>query len=458
MKTESNFMGKEGFYWFVGVVEDRMDPLMLGRVRVRVLGAHTDDKTLIPTCKLHWAYVYQQPNNAAMNGIGHSNTGLVEGTWVFGFYKDAGAAQDPVVLAVIPGVPQNAPQPPIGFNDPSLPFHDYNTAPRKIKQRFYPNNGTGAQNVDESTASLYARATHPWGCIIGESDTNRLARAENVTDTIIGVRNRQRDVHVPIAFAHTTPGRMWNEPMSSYDAEYPYNHVFESESGHIFEVDDTPGAERLHFYHRSGTYVEINGGLTGDFQMKVVGKRFEVTMENSYSHYQNCMNVTVDGETNIYVRNNVNLQVDGDMNVHVGGNYNEKVVGNYTTDIGGNRLVRIGGNDELDVKGNQTMKVGGNVAHSAGGSYTIAAGGVITESAGGPFSMTSGAIIAEDAPTIQLNSGDSSSVSPQSPASPSLPPFPAPTSFVETRNETGPDPVVETKPDPSPTSFGQSDC
>ena len=38
------FMGKEGFIWWQGVVEDREDPLMLGRVRVRVLGYHTDNK------------------------------------------------------------------------------------------------------------------------------------------------------------------------------------------------------------------------------------------------------------------------------------------------------------------------------------------------------------------------------------------------------------------------------
>ena len=32
------------FVWWQGVVEDRIDPLMLGRCRVRILGYHTDDK------------------------------------------------------------------------------------------------------------------------------------------------------------------------------------------------------------------------------------------------------------------------------------------------------------------------------------------------------------------------------------------------------------------------------
>ena len=38
----TDFMGRDGFTWFTGVVEDRADPLKLGRVRVRQLGYHTD--------------------------------------------------------------------------------------------------------------------------------------------------------------------------------------------------------------------------------------------------------------------------------------------------------------------------------------------------------------------------------------------------------------------------------
>ena len=40
----NHFMGMDGFVWFTGVVEDRDDPDQLGRVRVRILGYHTEDK------------------------------------------------------------------------------------------------------------------------------------------------------------------------------------------------------------------------------------------------------------------------------------------------------------------------------------------------------------------------------------------------------------------------------
>ena len=45
----TEYMGKDGFHWFIGVVEDRNDPLKIGRVRVRAIGYHTSNKTELPT-------------------------------------------------------------------------------------------------------------------------------------------------------------------------------------------------------------------------------------------------------------------------------------------------------------------------------------------------------------------------------------------------------------------------
>ena len=52
-----NFMGFDGFTWFQGVVEDHNDPEQIGRVRVRCLGIHTEDKEALPTDDLPWAMV-----------------------------------------------------------------------------------------------------------------------------------------------------------------------------------------------------------------------------------------------------------------------------------------------------------------------------------------------------------------------------------------------------------------
>jgi hypothetical protein len=50
-----------------------------------------------------------------------------------------------------------------------------------------------------------------------------------------------------------------NEDRSKWVApKYPFNHVYESESGHVIEIDDTPDYERINVVHRSGARIEIN--------------------------------------------------------------------------------------------------------------------------------------------------------------------------------------------------------
>ena len=118
ISDSKDFMGVESFVWFYGVVEDRKDPLFLGRVKVRCIGFHTDDKTLIPTEDLPWADIIQSVTSAAISGIGTTPTGLVEGTHVFGFFRDGREAQEPVVLGTSGGIPENISNPERGFNDP----------------------------------------------------------------------------------------------------------------------------------------------------------------------------------------------------------------------------------------------------------------------------------------------------------------------------------------------------
>ena len=54
--TFKNFLGKDGFFWWVGVIENRMDPLALGRCQVRIFGWHhdgsTDSKQRVPVTDL----------------------------------------------------------------------------------------------------------------------------------------------------------------------------------------------------------------------------------------------------------------------------------------------------------------------------------------------------------------------------------------------------------------------
>ena len=121
------------FIWFFGVVEDRKDPLKLGRVRVRCYSWHTDDKKKIPTEALPWAQCVQPVTSAATSGIGRSPTGLVEGSWVFGFFMDGEDAQKPMVLGSLAGIPTELSNKEKGFNSPNGLYPDLLKEPDIMK-------------------------------------------------------------------------------------------------------------------------------------------------------------------------------------------------------------------------------------------------------------------------------------------------------------------------------------
>ena len=98
------FLGQDGFVWAIGVVEDRFDPEKQGRVRVRWLGYHTDEKSRILTKDLPWAQVMQPVSSNAMSGVGDAPVNLVEGSWVVGFFRDPPLMQDSIVIGTMPGL------------------------------------------------------------------------------------------------------------------------------------------------------------------------------------------------------------------------------------------------------------------------------------------------------------------------------------------------------------------
>jgi hypothetical protein len=96
--------GLDMFVPFFGVVEDRNDPLTLGRCKVRIFGVHPEDKELVTTEQLPWAYpIMPIVGNAGTMGMGHAPVGPVVGTYVFGFFADGIDRQQPFFMGVIAG-------------------------------------------------------------------------------------------------------------------------------------------------------------------------------------------------------------------------------------------------------------------------------------------------------------------------------------------------------------------
>ena len=98
-----NFIGQDGFVWWIGVVEDINDPLTLGRCKVRCFGYHPAKSTnQVPTEDLPFALSIHPLNTPNLYGTPRV------GEWVFGFFLDALAAQEPAILGYLPAIPQAA--------------------------------------------------------------------------------------------------------------------------------------------------------------------------------------------------------------------------------------------------------------------------------------------------------------------------------------------------------------
>ena len=97
----NKIFNKDGFNWWIGVVEDRMDPEQIGRVRVRIYGYHTDDKAFLPTKDLPWAVPILPITSASISGKGSAPLGPVPGSWVIGFFLDGEDMQQPAIFGTI---------------------------------------------------------------------------------------------------------------------------------------------------------------------------------------------------------------------------------------------------------------------------------------------------------------------------------------------------------------------
>ena len=371
MADPSHFMGQDGFIWFVGVVEARNDPEAIGRVRVRCLGYHTENLAALPTSRLPWAHVMHPVTDPSMHGMGNTPSFLVEGSWVIGFFRDAHEKQQPVIIGSLPGVPSDAANSSKGFNDPRGAYSPQNPYKGDPVYGPYP--------IDGDTYTM------PSGHTVGETDTNRLARgAESEVHNSLSTRRKMKQTKVPkaqmpwIPSVEDNPGvedekddetfkvrekrTSWDEPdpkgidanaILYNSAKYPYNHVYESESGHIREVDDSPGAERLFTQHAAGGFEEIHPN--GTKVVKVIADNYEL----------------IAGDSNVYINGNVNLTIKGTKRELIQGDYVLEVEGDMTTKVHKNQRTKIGagatgGNREEEIRGNYAYNINDNVKGHVG--------------------------------------------------------------------------------------------
>ena len=348
--VNDKFIGHNGFLWFVGVVENRQDPEFAGRVRVRALGHHTSNQSILPTADLPWAQVVLPITSSGISGLGQTPLGLVEGSWVFGYFRDGNNKQEPLVLGSLPGKPSELSQAG-GFYDPNGIYPKYKQEPDV--------NRLAVNNEDNPHLSLTLRqSTRLTG--IATADFNAFVNADG--SSVIA-----------------SDGDTFDQPAIPYNAVYPYNHVYESESGHIREFDDTSGAERIHESHRTGTSYEID--KDGNKIEIIKGDSYELMSANKRIAIAGQSDITIDGRHKLFINKSnttdnhydiqigagasINIQVDsGDVNIHtVQGKINMNAGGDYNLKVGGNYTVEVAGNTTETIEGTKTSNTTGAVTH-----------------------------------------------------------------------------------------------
>ena len=128
---------------------------------------------------------------------------------------------------------------------------------------------------------------------LNEPTNSRLARNYKPAETIVGPKKDTVIQSVPVAC-----GGSFSEPPTKYNAKNPHNMVMETKSGHVFELDDTPGAERVHIYHRAGTFIEMHPD--GDVVVKSNKTSYHLSM----------------GDFNIYVAGDCNVTAEKSIHAH----------------------------------------------------------------------------------------------------------------------------------------------
>ena len=334
---------RSNFVWWQGVVEDRKDPERLGRCRVRVFGFHDKDKNLIPTGELPWASPVAPVDSASISGIGSTPIGPVPGTHVFGFFRDGENAQMPVIMGTIPGIPEDA----ADTSDPEKAGYQDPDEKYPLDEEDH-----GLEESDLSRLSRYR-----W------DDEDGAEQKEDELPPLVQDKLDNRVENVPIANGHGS----FSEPPTPFDAKYPYNHVATTESGHIIERDDTPGKERTHDYHRSGTFTEIHP--FGTKVAKIVRDNYEFVLGDNYINIKKLIpsdTGSLGGNLFLNIEGDVYEFIQGNVERQVNGSVRETIRGNYSTFVNGDRTIGVSGSYAESIQGDMTVECFNELFHTRG--------------------------------------------------------------------------------------------
>jgi len=182
---------------------------------------------------------------------------------------------------------------------------------------------------------------------------------------------------------------------------YPLNQVRETVSGHITEIDDTPGAERMLFRHRRGAGIE----LSADGSVLISSRNNTIRVTGGDEK------VIIEGDGHIIYNGNLTMNVSGDFDLKVGGNYNLTVANDKSEQIDGASVERIEKNLQSTVVKNRAFYTIGTESETIlGDKNSIVKGsqnnyvqGDVTQFIGSTYTLTTEDEIVVTAPNINMS-------------------------------------------------------
>ena len=320
---------KDAFLGAPVLQEQLMDRSLNGSYQSIVNGGNIDGTTADPGRLGGLLYVaHNQGNQTAvrfLNSGGHTQTADGNGQTTARAYE--------VGYEGVTGVKPNSSEMPTRENISDRPAQNptrpadatrYDTTQSPEVQR------REIQNISTMQAGFNdPNGKYPKKEFMNEPDTNRLARHQKINNTIVFTKEKERTLKVPVANSTVT----WDQPPIPYNAQYPFNHVVESESGHILEIDDTPERERINVHHKSGTFSEID--VTGTRTTKIKGSDVIVVEKDQLVYVIGSGHVMLGGDLSIKVLGKCHVDITGDANVNVDGSMYHNVTGDYHVTVGG---------------------------------------------------------------------------------------------------------------------------
>lgn len=336
--------------FFIGCVENNVDERLEKRVQVRAFGVHgTVDQ--VPTESLPWATL--------VYGSYDPNSPLPPiNSFVFGFFVDGRDAQQPMILGLIPTQLTEVINPSV----------------------------TGWGAIPGRDSSIIAKGSTPDD--YGQPSNSRLERGENLDQTYVLLQEMNRVKDVPSAKMNSDDDAPpFEEPAPAYNAQYPYNRVIETAS-HSIELDDTPGAERITIFHKSGSYVSID--TNGTSVHKSTADKYEIN----------------DTHQHVYIGGKSNVTIMGDSRVLVKGNKIEEIEGNLMQIVHGNHLLSVAGQMNLNASEEVQMRAAKLRLEANVEGINIKAGRDIKIQSAESTSIKAKATFIDSAETTDIKAGD----------------------------------------------------